>query len=961
MKPVVKEDRAVSEIIGAILLFAIATVLLTSFILWYVPSTGTNNDISYQSSTQKAFSSLDSKILNPSLTAGGSISQSFPLGVSGTPPFTPSQSTNLYYSNNFKANLNYSMDVNYSNVVTKKIVNVAACANASSSNIINNNYVSSQFKFSVNFQETGLPAGYYWTVTLGGAQESASPIGSHYASIISFSLSRGTYSYTISTDNKTDRPSPAVGTVKVSNQGQTVPVEFYNELSGQGLSVVAAAYGSTKVTNSINTANFVGVVTQSNICDITYPNYWLNNTPIHSRGPYPSGTHRFYPLGSQEFFVYQKNTPVSYVKFYLEPNIVYYEQLYQGNAGVYVSISTSIFGKSVQNGNTSTLIQPSGSNSFTSTNLLENLSFPGSGPVLNTKGNTSTYYLNFYEAVKESKKTKLSYGYDYLCFENQSSGYGYGPNEFVATTTDPTIATDNGVSYYYEATVDAKETGYQTTGFHLSSESLIQSFNSYYFLLGYNIPKATSSGILKVNETGLNTTSLKNTSWHFYLGDKCYSNGSSSLITIKGLPYSQFNYTVPDYGKYISNPESGFISVLESSTNKATCLNISFFQPIGSLPNYWGISDKGEQSFYLKSPAKVNYITLYLYNFTIPPGAASGQTPTNYISVTLCNLTNNAQVYTGITKVSQTGWTQIFITSASTDHAPITLGKGGYTVKVSDVNSKGEPSQAGSIGWGFSLTGGYNNYLQRVESDTMTSELNISKNSVITPYDSNSMNVCDVTNQSFIFGIGYYDLLVSHFIIPYHITKNFVIQGSINSKGITQFTISETYVLQDGIILTAGKGVTYVTVNPLPIRILSTATGEISLSSIGYNMSMQKGISSSVSGTGSTIVSMSLSSTKLVNYTKGLSYVFNGKLGQVVSIDLKKFNYTINSNYAKYWAETLFSELATSSSIGNYSSFSLFNHFNFLLNGNREKAFINSPVSLYSVNIKDVNLFVDSI
>ena len=359
MKPVVKEDRAVSEIIGAILLFAIATVLLTSFILWYVPSTGTNNDISYQSSTQKAFSSLDSKILNPSLTAGGSVSQSFPLGVSGTPPFTPSQSTNLYYSNNFKANLNYSMDVNYSNVVTKKIVNVAACANASSSNIINNNYVSSQFKFSVNFQETGLPAGYYWTVTLGGAQESASPIGSHYASIISFSLSRGTYSYTISTDNKTDRPSPAVGTVKVSNQGQTVPVEFYNELSGQGLSVVAAAYGSTKVTNSINSANFVGVVTQSNICDITYPNYWLNNTPIH-----PRGTHRFYPLGSQEFFVYQKNTPVSYVKFYLEPNIVYYEQLFQGNAGVYVSISTSIFGKSVQNGNTSTLIQPSGSNSF---------------------------------------------------------------------------------------------------------------------------------------------------------------------------------------------------------------------------------------------------------------------------------------------------------------------------------------------------------------------------------------------------------------------------------------------------------------------------------------------------------------------------------------------------------------------------------------------------------------------
>ncbi len=48
MKPVKKEsDNAVSEIIGAILLFAIASVLLTSFILWYVPSTGTNNDLTY--------------------------------------------------------------------------------------------------------------------------------------------------------------------------------------------------------------------------------------------------------------------------------------------------------------------------------------------------------------------------------------------------------------------------------------------------------------------------------------------------------------------------------------------------------------------------------------------------------------------------------------------------------------------------------------------------------------------------------------------------------------------------------------------------------------------------------------------------------------------------------------------------------------------------------------------------
>jgi archaeal flagellin N-terminal-like domain len=73
MKDVRKSDNAVSEIIGAILLFAIASVLLTSFILWYVPSTGTNNDLSYQGGTQNSFSSLDSKMLSSSLTPGSAI------------------------------------------------------------------------------------------------------------------------------------------------------------------------------------------------------------------------------------------------------------------------------------------------------------------------------------------------------------------------------------------------------------------------------------------------------------------------------------------------------------------------------------------------------------------------------------------------------------------------------------------------------------------------------------------------------------------------------------------------------------------------------------------------------------------------------------------------------------------------------------------------------------------------
>ena len=219
MKQVRKEDNAVSEIIGAILLFAIASVLLTSFILWYVPSTGTNNDITYQSQTQQSFSSLDSKILSPSLTPGSSISQSMPLGIGGVPPFSPSQSTNLYYSKNFNASLSYNANVTYENAVPIKNVTLAACANSTSGNIRNNVYASSQFTYSVIFYESGLPGGHYWTVSLGGSEKSAGSTHRNIDSYITYSLSRGTYSYTISSNDGGYNPNPSSGTVKVNVSG----------------------------------------------------------------------------------------------------------------------------------------------------------------------------------------------------------------------------------------------------------------------------------------------------------------------------------------------------------------------------------------------------------------------------------------------------------------------------------------------------------------------------------------------------------------------------------------------------------------------------------------------------------------------------------------------------------------------------------------------------------------------
>lgn len=969
MKDVRKSDNAVSEIIGAILLFAIASVLLTSFILWYVPSTGTNNDLSYQGGTQNSFSSLDSKMLSSSLTPGSAISQSFPLGISGTPPFTPTQSTNLHYSSNFNATMHYNMTVNYTNLITKKTVKVAACANASSSNILNNNYVDTQFKFAVNFQETGLPAGYYWTVTIGGTQESGSPIGSHFANVISFSLARGTYSYSVSSDNKTDLPSPAVGTVKVTNGGTTVPVTFASDANIQR-SVVAASFGSTKDVNAINSANFIGVVTQSNICGITYPDYWLNNTalPITENNK----VFNYYPLASQQFFVYQKDTPISYLKFYLEPNIVYYEQEYQGVADLFISISTHPYSTATPLAFAFTNISTNNhSGAFTNSSCLENLSLksPGGGSiVLNKNGSTNTYYINFFEAVNESSTNHIRNGDGSLIFENKNTGYGYGPNEFIGTITNPSISVNAGISYYFEATSSAKEIDEKkffglcitpgSTAFHITSEQLYTSYSPYYFFLGYNIPSSNNNGKIIVKETGINLTN--NPNWNFYLGTTDYQTTGSNTFTVPDLPSAQFNYSVKNVAKLIPNPQSGFISIIPKKT---AYINITFFQPVGSLPSYWDMSDKAVQNFTLKSPAEINFLSLYFFNFTIPPGNGAGNTPTYYAKITLFNVLKHQQINCTTIKVSATGWTQVFLTSQTNGYKPIKVPSGSYEICVQDVNSKGESEpSSGAIGWGFATMGGYDNYLQRVTSDSLTSSLGTGTQSCITPYNSNSPPTpMGVTNQTYMYSIGYYNVTVSREVVPYLINVTSQIQGSLNSEGQTQFTLTRTGVLQDGIVLSAGKGVTYVTINPLPVRIVNSSLG-ISLSSIAYGMNLSKGTPSSVSGSGSTIVSMTMLKQKLTNYTVGNSYAFNNRIGVVKNIKLTNYSYIIHSSYAKYWADTLFTELLGSPNGQNYTHFTLLKHFKFDLDGGTESITqTDGSVPLYSANFETVNFNINSI
>ena len=940
MKQVRKEDNAVSEIIGAILLFAIASVLLTSFILWYVPSTGTNNDITYQSQTQQSFSSLDSKILSPSLTPGSSISQSMPLGIGGVPPFSPSQSTNLYYSKNFNASLSYKTNVTYENAVPIKNVTLAACANSTSGNIRNNVYASSQFTYSVIFVENGLPAGYYWTINLGGTEKSAGSTGSNIYSYITYSLPRGTFSYTVTSNNGSYKPNPSSGTVKVNASESTIGIVFGN---GNVNGIVAAAEGPSGEVNNVNQSNFVGVVTQNDIINVQYLNYWLNYS---SNG--------IYNLSSQEFFVYSANTPVSYYQFFIEPNIVYYEQEFKGNAYIYSSIGTSPWSGAIPG--TCYLTKISGSDIKNQYSKVVNITLSQSIFL-----NIGTYYLNIWEAVNENSTNIAANSYS-LCFTqyvkpnvkapNSPYGYGYGPNEFVGTITNPSLEVSVGVSYYYEATTEAANIyyGYGCTDFTVQKENLVQSSTPYFFKVGYVPPSNPIDYKLNITEKNLPVDSV----WNITVNNKVYSNTVTQTgtqnFTVK-LPTGIYSYQVSKVGSYLSNPSNGFVNVTSSGKSQ---LNISYFQPIGSLPNSWDTSNHLLQQFIVsKKSQSINFISLYFYNYTIGPASFTGSRLNYTVDIEILNSTTLSPVSPYLIRdsynVSETGWAQIFFNNTR----PFKIKPGIYDIQVSDVGG-----QNNAIGLGFTTTGGFSNYFQKVCTNYLSGRINDFKNVTLTPYYGGSPVL--VTNTSLVYQIGFYNVTTSFVKNNITIERTFKIIGSIEATGNTQFSIQETYALQDGIIITAGRGVTYVTVNPLPIAISNTSNGKLALSSIGYNFAMARSVATSISGYGSTIVSATMENQSLTNYTVGNNYVIGTVFAKVLNITLSSYNYTINSTFSKYWANTFFVELVGNSQTENYTNFSVFSNFNFLLNGNTEIVSISHPVTLSTISIKSVGVQINS-
>ena len=126
------------------------------------------------------------------------------------------------------------------------------------------------------------------------------------------------------------------------------------------------------------------------------------------------------------------------------------------------------------------------------------------------------------------------------------------------------------------------------------------------------------------------------------------------------------------------------------------------------------------------------------------------------------------------------------------------------------------------------------------------------------------------------------------------------------------------FAIQDGASLEASSGVTYATVNPLPIQFTGALGNSVNPTSLAfssyiYNIDAINGIPTSISGDGSTILTMSLANRSALNYTVGNSYYFGvgtqTELVKVVNITLNSFNYTMTSDFAKYWEDSFYTQL----------------------------------------------------
>lgn len=113
MKSTERKNKAVSEVIGTMFVFAIFITLLTTVIAWYIPATQTSAEQNFQSDTLSSMSGLTSTLSSPYLKTGSVINQNIPMGIKGS-FFLPATQTSLTYSKQgFTGSMQYDIGLSF--------------------------------------------------------------------------------------------------------------------------------------------------------------------------------------------------------------------------------------------------------------------------------------------------------------------------------------------------------------------------------------------------------------------------------------------------------------------------------------------------------------------------------------------------------------------------------------------------------------------------------------------------------------------------------------------------------------------------------------------------------------------------------------------------------------------------------------------------------------------------------
>ncbi|MCL4329361.1 MAG: hypothetical protein M1151_03460 [Candidatus Thermoplasmatota archaeon] len=108
--PSSRGDSSVSEIIGTLFIFAIIVSMFSTFIVWYIPFSGSQYENQYGAATSDAISSFSSQLYANSITNHSLIYQNMPLGIQGD-FFNRPTNTEISQSDQFNISVHYNVSI----------------------------------------------------------------------------------------------------------------------------------------------------------------------------------------------------------------------------------------------------------------------------------------------------------------------------------------------------------------------------------------------------------------------------------------------------------------------------------------------------------------------------------------------------------------------------------------------------------------------------------------------------------------------------------------------------------------------------------------------------------------------------------------------------------------------------------------------------------------------------------